>query len=348
MKYKGITIHKNPNCTTWYTRYRVNGIQRYISAKTQKECYNKLKQALKKQSNNKTTIKTLTLKEWYNDWLTLYKINKVKESTIQDYQKSFKLIDKNILNSNIKDIKIIDVISNLNKIKAERQKQKVYELLYMILEKAKVNEYVDKNIMTNIDKPKHKKINSQPLTKDIEQKLIKVCDKILHGDYFKICLYQGLRKGECLAITPEDIDFKNNTLSINKSINYNNQFDTTKNEQSNRIIPLFNRSKDILLKYKDIKGRIFNFSSKILQKALKEINTQINYHIKIKDLRSTFITRCQEINIPEFIIQSWVGHTIGSKITKSVYTKYNAQDNTKYINLFNNIELYSNSTHEKK
>ena len=65
-------------------------------------------------------------------------------------------------------------------------------------------------------------------------------------------------------------------------------------------------------------------------------------------MRSTFITRCQEMNIPEFIIQSWVGHTIGSKVTKSVYTKYNAQDNTKYINIFNNLKLYSNYTHEKK
>ena len=38
MKYQGITIHKNKKCNTWYTRFRKNGTQIYISARTQKEC----------------------------------------------------------------------------------------------------------------------------------------------------------------------------------------------------------------------------------------------------------------------------------------------------------------------
>ena len=352
MKYQGITIHKNKTCDTWYTRYRVGGKQYYISARTQKECLEKLKKALYNKKRDyfmsqkeETHNKSITLLEWYQKWLELYKIGKVKETTIKDYEKTLKLIHANILNKRVRDIKIIEVLENLNNIKAERQRQKAYEFLYMIFEKARINDYVEKNIMANIDKPKHKKKNSQPLTKEVEQRLIEACDKVLHGDYLLVCLYQGLRKGECLAITTDDVNFENNTISINKSINDRNQFDTTKNEQSNRIIPMFDRTKQILLRYKDKQGRIFNFGSKILQKALREINTRIAYHLKIKDLRSTFITRCQEMNIPEFIIQSWVGHTIGSKVTKSVYTKYNAQDNTKYINIFNNTEFYSNSTH---
>ena len=52
-------------------------------------------------------------------------------------------------------------------------------------------------------------------------------------------------------------------------------------------------------------------------------------------MRSTFITRRQEMNIPEFIIQSWVGHKIGSRVTCSVYTKHNDEIDFKYINIFN-------------
>ncbi len=351
MKYQGITIHKNKTCDTWYTRFRVGGKQYYISARTQKECLEKLKKALNKkkheyfmaqsEENNK---KSITLLEWYYKWLDLYKVNKVKQATIEDYEKTLKLIDNNILNKRLRDIKIIEVLENLNHINAERQRQKAYEFLFMVMEKARINDYVEKNIMENIEKPKHKKKNSQPLTRELEEKLINACKTVLHGDYFLVCLYQGLRKGECLAITTEDIDFEKNTLSINKSVNDKNQFDTTKNEQSNRVIPLFERTKALLLKYIGTTGRIFNFTSKIIQKALKKINAEIDYHLKIKDLRSTFITRCQEMNIPEFAIQSWVGHTIGSKVTKTVYTKYNAQDNTKYINIFNNSKFYSNST----
>ena len=40
MKYRGITIIKRKDCNTWCARYRRNGKQFYISAKTQQDCYN--------------------------------------------------------------------------------------------------------------------------------------------------------------------------------------------------------------------------------------------------------------------------------------------------------------------
>ena len=92
----------------------------------------------------------------------------------------------------------------------------------------------------------------------------------------------------------------------------------------------------ILKQYKNTTGRIFNFSPKIQKTTINAINKKLNFHVKTKDLRSTFITRCQELTIPEFIIQSWVGHRIGSKVTSSVYTKSNKDVDNKYINILNN------------
>lgn len=40
----------------------------------------------------------------------------------------------------------------------------------------------------------------------------------------------------------------------------------------------------------------------------------------LHSLRHTFITKCQEAGVPLHIIQRWVGHTIGSNVTNSVYT----------------------------
>lgn len=372
MKYKGIKIHKNKKCTTWYTRIRENGKQKYISAKTQKECYNKLKIEINKtKRHNEGNITTQTqeevshggsshsqlqkqttarpsLKKWFLQWLELYKIEKVKQTTIKDYYTIMNKISSKLKETSINKITLIDILNELNNIKQERQKQKVYELLKMLYKKAYDNELIEKNLMSRIDKPKHKKINSQPLTKKEEELLIKICNNIKYGDLYKITLYQGLRKGEILALTDKDIDLEHNIITINKSINYYNKIDTTKNEQSTRIIPIFNRTKTILKKYENKKGRLFDISYKRIDdttKKIKEILNKTNF--KIKDLRSTFITRCQEQNIPEFIIQSWVGHKIGSKITSQVYTKYNYEDNTKYIDIINKI-FNSNSTHEKK
>ena len=355
MKFQGKTIHKNKNSETWYSRFRMFGKQYYVSGKTQKECYSNLKKAIAQTKKQGPTIvieqpvepakSTITLLEWYKQWLELYKINQVKQATINDYAKSLTYVSTDILESDMAEIKMATIIQMLNRISAERTRQKVYELLYMVFDKAVKNEIIEKNIIANIDKPKHTKVNSQPLTREQEQKFVNACKQVEYGDYFLLCLYQGLRKGECLAITNEDIDLTNKKLSINKSINDNNKVDTTKNKQSNRVIPIFDDAIQILEKYKNTKGRIFNICPKTQRIALDKINALLEFHVKTKDLRSTFITRCQESDIPEYAIQSWVGHRIGSKVTSSVYTKYNEQDNVQFVEKYNQAKFYSNSTH---
>ena len=346
MKYKGITIHKNKNCDTWYTRYRINNKQYYLSARTQKECYDKLKKALKQQ-NNDTQTKSITFIEWYNKWLQLYKIGKVKSTTLQDYKIVLKNIPNEIQNMAIKEIKTETIIKILNKIHAERQKQKLYEILKIIFQKAEDNEVINKNIITRIDRPKHIKTNSKALNYEQEQELIEICNNTKYGDLLLITLFQGLRKGEILGLTVDNLDFCKKTITINKALNKYNEFDTTKNMQSKRTMPMFEKSKEILLKYKNNQNRIFNLTNKQLQLLISKIKNKLSFEFKLKDLRATFITRCKENEIPEFIIQSWVGHKIGSKITSSVYTKHNDDIDDKYINILNNSKFYSNSTHKK-
>lgn len=346
MKYKGISIIKNKTCNTWSARPRINGKQIYISARTQKECYNKLKKAFLNQDKNKNENTKITLEQWYYKWLDLYKKN-TKEETKRDYFNLMKNLES-IKNKPIESISIEEILKILNSMKAERQKQKVYELLSMLFKKALDNEIITKNIINRIDKPKHTKENGKALTHEQEELFIKECQKIKYGDLYLVALYQGLRKGEVLGITNEDINFENNTLKINKAINIHNKFDTTKNKFSERIMPLFDKTKEILLKYKNKTGRIFNISYNKINNYTQKLNELVNFKFSIKYLRFTFITRCQEENIPEFIIQAWCGHQIGSNVTKQTYTKYNAEDNNKYINILNKSKFYSNSTQNKK
>ncbi len=53
-------------------------------------------------------------------------------------------------------------------------------------------------------------------------------------------------------------------------------------------------------------------------------------------LKNHFIMRLGFINIKTYhIIQSWVGHQIGSSVTESVYTTHNKDIDDKYINILN-------------
>ena len=346
MKYRGVTIHKRKDANTWYTRHRINGKVHYISARTQQECYNKLKLLFKKEEQSKLKQlrepkakepKAMTFIEWYHKWLELYKQN-VKQTTIKDYNCCLKYL-QDIYNKPIINITSIEIIEILNKITFERRKQITYEFLNGIFEKALKNDLINKNIIKSIDKPKHKKNNGKALTNNDEKELENILIKN-NGDMFLICLYQGLRKGEMLALTRNDIDFENKTLTINKSFNFKGEISTTKNIYSNRIIPIFNNTLSILQKYKNKQGRLFNISYIGCEREFNKLTQNLNNKYTIHSLRHTFITKCQEAGIPLHIIQKWVGHNIGSTITNTVYTHSRELAELENIEKLNNYNLF--------
>lgn len=126
-----------------------------------------------------------------------------------------------------------------------------------------------------------------------------------------------MRIGEGLTLYKKDIDFENKIITIEEK---ENEKLYVKTKQSNRKIPMFYKSYEILLKYKN-NNKIFNFTRQPIDDELNRIKKIMNIkELTPKSLRHTFITRMNEKNIPEHILQKWVGHEIGSKMTKMVYT----------------------------
>lgn len=331
MKINGITIYRQKNCSTWYARYSNNGKRFFISGKTQKEVAEKLKDAL--DIKRRENLPYTTFEKWYNQWLKLFKIGNVKETTIADYEKSLKHIPKNIFEKNIKNITSLEILELLNNIETPRTKQKVYEFLKEVFTKAKNFSVIKNNPIDVIERPKYKRSEGIALDSEQQKIFIHLCLKNKYGDMFLIALFEGLRIGEVLAITGNDLDFENRTIKINKSLDRKSNFDTTKNKQSKREVPIFDCCLNILEKYSNLGNeRIFNIGYGSVQKILKKIiNGTSIPDISCHDLRHTFITNCKNAEIPEHIVQSWVGHEIGSSVTKSVYTHI-----TKDANLFIN------------
>ena len=151
---------------------------------------------------------------------------------------------------------------------------------------------------------------------------------------------QGIRKGELLALRPNDLDFVQNTLRIDESYDHNYPDDLeTKNPASRRTMPMFGMTRQLLLKYQDHNPteRIYRDYNGAtlglwLGKLLKENNLP---RMTMHELRHTFITRCHEKVIDELVIQKWVGHAKGSRMTKAVYTHINNETELKSIELLN-------------
>jgi len=198
------------------------------------------------------------------------------------------------------------------------------------------------NPILSIPRPKQfAKFEKKAFTPEQEQKFIELCLADLDKyEPLLICLSQGLRKGEMLALRPNDFDFKRNTLRIDESYDHNYPDDLkTKNGSSNRTMPMFELAKTILLKYKDHdqNKRIYEHHNGItlglwLVKLLKKHGLP---RLTLHELRHTFITRCHEKKIDEIVIQKWVGHAIGSRMTKAVYTHIMDSAEQNYISQMN-------------
>lgn len=130
-------------------------------------------------------------------------------------------------------------------------------------------------------------------------------------DYFLLILFTGLRREEALRLTWDEIDLKAKTLTISDP----------KNHQKH-ILPL----SDFL--YNLLKSRQMNSVTKFVfpgegktgyiiepRKVMKKIINQSGVNFTIHDLRRTFITIAESLDIPAYALKRLLNHKMNHDVT---------------------------------
>ena len=331
-------------------------IRRYFYGSTRKEAVEKMTAFQRNMEHNPAPSSELTLAEWTDTWLDLFKKNNVKPRTLEQYESVIRLYLKpNLGDLKLGEITSLQVQAMLNKMHENGLSRRTLELTKVVL-RAALNQAKKINLIQalptdDVVLPKKAKLKPTVLSEEEQTLLVQELVGNYVGRAIIFALYTGLRRGEVLALKWTDFDENENTIEITKTLGRVKTFDTTKGkttlsvgspktESSCRTVPLVNSAIALLKRhkqeqenYKSFVGEYYHdqnliFSSSTggyidpgnLNRKLKKVAKNVGLsNISSHAMRHTFATRGLEAGVSLKAMQEFLGHS-SIQITGDIYT----------------------------
>ncbi len=334
---------------------------------TKKEAKDAEAEFLIKAEHKDETDNNISFECVFNEWL-LYKKSQVKSTTYYGIKRN---TSKHIL-SYFKDFKLHAIKTNSLTLWKEELEKNKFTINYQnaminyfteILEYAKNNYNFNSKIISKLHKDKIETVRD--IKETVEQNywtyeefniFIKVVDNELYKTMFTFLYYTGLRLGEMIALTWNDIDFANKTLRVNKTyadkIEGSNYIITSpKTTNSIRMIELDNNLCEILKKHFEQEKQIYNFNNNIfIFGNFKHISpttfrNHLNKYIEVANVkkisphgfRHSHVSLLINLGCDSRDVADRVGDTI--EVVKTTYYHMFPSKKSKTVMLLNKINI---------
>lgn len=255
---------------TYEARIMIDGIRYSRYGKTPSDVKKKIKALQKQTSRGNVIAKNIRLNVAMESYLTEIKKWKVKPTTYDRVESTFKY---HIKNEPLGRMQIGTITpQDIQKLLSDQCKKgfsvssikKIYNLLGEFFRYVTAIREINQNPMTMVKMPHESNIQYQPkemevLTVEEMKRVVSVCEKpgnrgepfYRYGEAVILLLLTGLRSGEVRGIQKKDIDFERRVLHIHTNVTYAKDRENggiqyligdVKTKKSNREIPLNDRA----------------------------------------------------------------------------------------------------------
>ena len=280
----------------------------------------------------------MLVSEWYKYWIAV-KEKTVRLNTLDNYIDRYRMNIEPVLGQKLlRDVSTIDCQRVLNRMADEGYKNtsimQAKATLHNMLDYAYQNNVLSKNPCTKVVQYNigEKSSNREALSIDEQRKILKAISGNKYEKQYRFALQTGLRAGEIIGLEWEDVDWKNKTISIERTCRYKYKLKEwrigePKSRNGKRIIPLTEEAMEILNEQKRI-----DHSLKMIELKWKDTiflrpdgkpanNTELDIElytvckknglskISMHILRHTFATRCAEAGMIPKTLQMILGHS---------------------------------------
>lgn len=200
------------------------------------------------------------LNEWFEEYIKLYKIGRVKNTTVFRIRQTYSSCSKDVLGSmRLNQICAIHIQNYINRLHEEGYSygtlNMIKSLLNEMFKAAMGNGMVMRNPIDAVVLPKKEKYEARYLTEREQEMFFEAAKEYGHYDVFCANISCGARIGELLGLKWSDIDFEKKTICIQRTLHYAKLseddmchffFTTPKTDTSERTIPLLPEMETVL------------------------------------------------------------------------------------------------------
>lgn len=241
------------------------GKKQTIYASTLNEVRQKLRNAQYEDEKALNVVtKDITLDEWYEVWMDTCKKN-CRASTKESYATHYRRIQKALGWRKLTSLNLIILQQAINELVSDNARKNSKKILVDMLDKAVDADLLIKNVAKQINPviTKEEKRERRVLTVKEEEMFLKQAEGSFYYNLYVVALDTGLRVGELMGLTWNDVDLKKKVLYVRHTLcyfrkdgKYIHEMHDTKTKNSRRTIPLTQRAYDALKQQKVQKFQI--------------------------------------------------------------------------------------------